>query len=328
LKNIECPHLVVSPQHHEKDAHVQDPQPDFRPVAGQAEDLEPGLRRVLAPNPSPMTYRGTNTYLFGHKQIAVIDPGPNDPTHLQAILAAIGEAKVSHILVTHSHVDHSPLARPLAMATGAPVLAYGPSQAGRSDIMQRLAEQGALGGGEGVDGDFSPDVQLAHGDQIETDEWQLTALHTPGHMANHLCFASKDLLFSGDLVMGWASSLVSPPDGDLTSFMSSCRALLNTAWRVMHAGHGAPITDPNTRLQELIAHREMREAAILDTLALGPNTAAGLAAKIYTETPPALLTAAERNVLAHLIDLTTRKRIAPTKDLSASAEFRVIERSK
>ncbi|WP_204114622.1 MBL fold metallo-hydrolase [Shimia biformata] len=295
----------------------------FDPTPGLPEDLGHGVRRVLAPNPSPMTFRGTNTYLVGQGDIAVIDPGPDDPAHLQAILAVLRPGEwISHILVTHAHLDHSPLARPLADHTGAPILAFGDAFSGRSAVMQDLAERGLAGGGEGVDAGFTPDQRLAHGDRVQVGDVTLTALHTPGHFGNHLAFAMGDICFTGDLVMGWASSLVSPPDGDLTDFMASCRMLRDGDWTVFHAGHGAPIETPLDRLDWLIAHRETREAEILAALADGPARAFDLATRIYTETPPALIGAATRNVFAHLVDLTGRKLTAPEQTLESDAVFR------
>lgn len=301
---------------------MQDPQPDFRPEPGMAETLLPGLRRIVAPNPSPMTFRGTNTYLLGTRALAVIDPGPDDPAHLEAIFAALEPGQsVSHILVTHAHLDHSPLARPLAAWTGAPVLAFGRYDAGRSAVMQALAESGLAGGGEGIDRTFSPDVLLADRERIDGDGWRLTALHTPGHMSNHLSFDCNGRLFTGDHVMGWASSLVSPPDGDLTAFMASLRRLRGRGWRQFLPGHGAAIDAPEARLSELIAHREMRESAILAALESGPATANELTARIYTDVPPALLPAAVRNVLAHLIDLTAKSVVTPEGFLHAETRF-------
>ncbi|WP_417208846.1 MBL fold metallo-hydrolase [Antarctobacter sp.] len=302
---------------------MRDPQPDFHPVSGVAEVLAPGVRRVLAPNPSPMTYRGTNSYLLGTRDIAVIDPGPDDRGHLEAILRALMPGqRVTHILVTHAHLDHSPLARALSQQTGAPILGFGPPEAGRRPVMQALAEGGLVGGGEGVDRGFVPDQALADGDIVQADGWRIEALHTPGHMANHLSFACGDVLFSGDLVMGWASSLVSPPDGDLTAFMASLERLQTRDWSVFHAGHGAPVLDPAARLAELLAHRRAREAAILDALTDGPATARALADRIYTDTPAALLPAAARNVLSHLIDMTENFRVEPDRELAEDAQFR------
>lgn len=301
---------------------MQDPDPDFQPVIGEAEALAPGLRRIVAPNPSPMTFRGTNTYLLGERDLAVIDPGPDSDAHLAAILDAVGPgARISHILVTHSHVDHSPLAARLAHETGAPVWAMGDHLAGRSEPMRALAARGLVGGGEGVDTGFAPHETLADGDTLRGAGWEVTALATPGHMGNHMAFAWDGALFCGDLVMGWASSLVSPPDGDLTDFMASCRRLAARDWQVFHSGHGAPITDPAGRLDWLITHREGREAQIVAALSDAPGTATALARRIYHDIPEQMLPAASRNVLAHLIDLTTRGIARPDGELTESAEF-------
>ncbi|MBK1635848.1 MBL fold metallo-hydrolase [Rhodovulum adriaticum] len=295
---------------------------DFDPVPGHPEQIAPGLRRVLAPNPSPMTFRGTNTYIVGHGAVAVIDPGPNDPAHRAAILGALGPGeRVSHILVTHSHVDHSPLARPLARETGAPVLAYGDSAAGRRPDLAALS---GLGGGEGVDADFTPDRTLADGAVVTGADWQITALHTPGHMGNHMCFAWRDALFSGDHVMGWASSMVSPPDGDLAAFMASLDRLAARAERTLYPGHGAPVDDGPARIAELTAHRRARRAQVLAALAQGPTTPAALTHAIYTDVAPALLGAAQRNVLAHLIELADENRAAPMAEMAASTRWKAL----
>lgn len=285
--------------------------------------LEPGLRRLIAPNPSPMTFRGTNTYILGEGSVAVIDPGPALPGHLSAILDALepGE-RIGAILVTHSHRDHSPLARPLSEATGAPVLAAGPSDWGRSAVMARLAAEGGIGGGEGVDPDFHPDEQIGEGSRVDGGWGRITVLETPGHMANHLGFAWEGALFTGDLVMGWSTSLVSPPDGDMGAFLASCRRLAERDDRVYHPGHGDPVTTPQARAAELVAHRAAREAQILAALAeRAPRTARSIAARIYTDLAPALLPAAERNVLAHLIDLSERNLVEPDGPLHATSRF-------
>ena len=301
------------------------PPDDFDPEIGQADLLEPGLRRIVAPNPSPMTYRGTNTYLLGRLEIAVIDPGPESADHLSAILAACpAPQRITQIFVTHSHVDHSPLAAALAGATGAKIYAFGPSEAGRSEAMRACLAAGMKGGGEGIDIDFSPDILMRDGSRHPAGDEEITAWHTPGHMGNHMCFAWQDAVFCGDLVMGWASSLVSPPDGDLTAFMASCRKLAETDWRIFHAGHGAPIEAPVARLNWLIEHRLGREAQILAALEAGPATAEALARTIYTDTPAALLPAAARNVFAHLIDLHLNNRVSAAPQLSAQAQFTLI----
>jgi glyoxylase-like metal-dependent hydrolase (beta-lactamase superfamily II) len=283
----------------------------------QSETLEPGVRRVTANNPSPMTFTGTQTYLVGEGEVCVIDPGPADRDHLQAILAALAPGeRVSKILVTHSHLDHSPLARPLAEATGAKVLGAGPSDWGRSPVMSALGA--ALGGGEGVDEHFAPDACLAEGDTFDG----ITVLETPGHMANHLSFTHGDALFSGDLVMGWSTSLVSPPDGDMTAFFASVERLEARNDRVYYPGHGDPVTEPQARCRALLEHRRSREAQILLALQdIGPASAATLARHIYTDVAPALLPAAARNVLAHLIDLHARARITTPAPIHADSLF-------
>ncbi len=276
---------------------TEDPTPPLQ--------LEPGLLRLLAPNPSPMTEAGTNSYLLGHDQVCIIDPGPDDPRHLRALLAAIDGRPVRGIVVTHAHRDHSALARALAAATRAPVLAFGDATSGRSPAMQRLAGAG-IGGGEGVDAGFAPDIQLRDGESLHGTGWSLRAFHTPGHFGNHLCLEWNGALFTGDLVMGWASSLVSPPDGDLTRFMRSCARMRNLAPRILYPGHGAPVVDAVDRIDWLIAHRRGREAQILAALSDGPASPDALTALIYADTPAALRPAAMRNILAHLIDLAER----------------------
>lgn len=296
-----------------------------KPQPGAAVGLGAGLRRILAPNPGPMTFWGTNTYLLGTRRLAVIDPGPQDDAHLDAILRALGPGQsISHILVTHAHLDHSPLARRLAEITGAPVLAHGDARAGRSPVMQRLAQTGEIGGGEGVDTAFAPDQQLADGDMISGDGWSVTALWTPGHFGNHMSFATGQSVLCGDVVMGWASSLVSPPDGDLTQFLASCARLRAQAPARLLPGHGAPIEDPVARIDWLVAHRRAREAAILDVLASGTQTAAEISARVYTDIADAMLPAATRNVLAHLIDLTSQNRVHPHGPLHPDTPFGLI----
>ncbi|MEM6373838.1 MAG: MBL fold metallo-hydrolase [Pseudomonadota bacterium] len=297
----------------------------FDPRPGLCAALEPGLRRILAPNPSPMTFRGTNTYLIGTRDIAVIDPGPQDKSHLEAILAALGpDQRVSHIIATHSHLDHTPLASVLAEHTGAPVLGFGPAHAGRSAVMSGLVSAGMAGGGEGIDHRFSPNITVADGARITGSDWTLEVIHTPGHLGNHICLGWNDTCLTGDHVMGWASSLVSPPDGDLTDFMASCDRLAARNWRVFYPGHGAPVADPAARLSWLITHRRGREAAILDALRTEPATAHSIARRVYTDTPATLLPAATRNVLAHLIDLTGKSMACPQGPLTADTVFEAV----
>lgn len=280
------------------------------------------IRRVRAPNPSPLTGSGTNSWILGDGDVAVIDPGPDLPEHLEMILSTLGpHERLTSILVTHPHRDHSALARPLAERTGAPVYGFGPVGSGRSASMKRLVAEGLEGGGEGADAGFSPDIRLADGDSIGGGGWQVTALHTPGHMGEHLCFAAGDVLFSGDHVMGWSTSLVSPPDGDMGAYMSSLLRLQGRAWSRFLPGHGEAVDDPAQRLAELLAHRRTREQQILDALKLGPATAHQIASCVYAETPQALLPAATRNTLAHLIDLLQKNLVEVDATPVARARF-------
>lgn len=280
---------------------------------------EPAKVRVIrADNPSPLTGPGTNSFLIGTDEVAVIDPGPDDPAHVAAILEA-AEGRISHILVTHPHLDHSAAVPRLAAATGAPVMAFGTAEAGRSPPMQRLAEAGAVGGGEGADAAFRPDVTLADGDVLRGAGWEITAVHTPGHMGSHLSFRLGDAVLCGDLVMGWATTLISPPDGDLVDYLRSLERLALLAPHVLYPAHGDPVTDPLPRLAELAAHRRARTAQILTALDAAPGPAEALAARIYTEIPAALLPAATRNVLAHLVALGDLGAVVPEGGLTAGA---------
>ena len=300
------------------------PSQENPPKVGQPIQLEPGLRVILAPNPSPMTYWGTNTYLLGTEKLTVIDPGPESAQHLEAILNAVRpDQTITQIVVTHSHKDHSPLALALQRETGAEIIGFGDSLAGRSDVMTALAQKAEVGGGEGVDKDFAPDLTVADGDAIDVDGGKLRVIHTPGHMGNHICLGWGDACFTGDHIMGWASSLVSPPDGDLTDFMASCARLSKTDWRVFYSGHGAPISDTKARLEWLIAHRRSRETEILAELRKGPTNAESLARAIYVDVNPKLLRAAQHNVFAHLIDLVGRGLVRASQPIEMEAIFQV-----
>ena len=293
-------------------------------AAGEPEELAPGLRCVTAPNPGPMTFTGTRSYLLGETRIAILDPGPACDRHLDALEAAVGSASVAAILVTHAHRDHSGGAAAAGARLGAPVMAFGDRP--RSDAMAARATAGELGGGEGVDVDFRPDRRLRDGEEIAGPGWTLTALHTPGHLGDHLCFAWAEgrALFSGDLVMGWATTLISPPDGDLGAYRASLARLGARDERVFHPGHGPAVTDPHGLIATHLAHRRAREGEILAALARRPAPIEALVAELYADVDRRLWPAAARNVLAHLLDLAERGRVAPAGELTARAVFALV----
>ena len=295
---------------------------------GVAEVVAPGVRRVVAPNPSPMTFTGTASYLVGLERIAVIDPGPDDARHLAALRLAAGAGRIVAILVTHTHRDHSEGAAALAAATGAPTYGFGPHGAGRSPQMAARAETavgGALAGGEGADRSFAPTHRLGDGAAVESDEWRLGALHTPGHLSNHLCFAleGSGVLFTGDTVMGWATAMISPPDGDMAAFMASLARLADRDDRLYLPGHGRPVRDPAAMVAWQIAHRRAREGQILDALTQGAADPGALARALYADVDPRLWPAAARSVLAHLLALEAGGRVTAEGPAGPQTRFRL-----
>ena len=292
---------------------------------GVAEEVAPGVRRVTAQNPSAFTFTGTRSYLLGRGDVALIDPGPEDPAHVAAIMGALGPGdRITRVLVTHSHRDHTGAVPAIVAATGAEVVGFGPHGSGMSDTMRRLAAGGAaLGGGEGGDPGFAPDRLLADGEAVEGDGWSLVALHTPGHLSNHLSFAleGSGIVFTGDTVMGFATTLVSPPEGDMAAFMASLERLAERDDRLYLPGHGHPVRQPGAMLAWQIAHRRKRFEQILEALKDGPVDAASLARRIYTDVDPALLPAASRNVLASLIGLADRGEVRSHGPIGAGSVF-------
>lgn len=293
---------------------------------GVIEVVAPGVRRMTCPNPSPYTFTGTQTYLVGDRDLALIDPGPDRGEHLDALLGSLDPGqRISHILITHSHNDHSPGAARVAAQTGARIHAWGPHGAGLSPTMQRLVADGAdIGGGEGGDVDFTPDVVLEDGDRLEGDGWAFEAIHTPGHLSNHLSFGLEGtgIVFTGDMVMGFATTLVSPPDGDMAAFMASLDRLAGRSGdQVFLPGHGQAVEDPAGMVQYQIGHRQSRFDQILTALGEGAADATALTQAIYTDIDPALLPAARRNVLASLIGLADQGRVGCAGGISADAVF-------
>jgi glyoxylase-like metal-dependent hydrolase (beta-lactamase superfamily II) len=265
---------------------------------GMIERPGPLVRRLLAPNPSPFTYTGTQTYLVGEGEVAVIDPGPAIPAHLEALQAALAGEKVTAILCTHTHRDHSPASRPLQAATGAPIVGCAPL----------TIEDDGPRADDSFDADYRPDRILADGERLAGEAWTLEAVATPGHTSNHLCFALPEAgaLFSGDHVMGWSTTVVAPPDGDMAAYMASLERLHARTDSVYYPAHGPAVTDPRQHLDRLIAHRRDRERQILAHLAAGEGRIPAMVADMYRDVDPRLHPAAGRSVLAHLIDLETR----------------------
>lgn len=265
---------------------------------GRIERLDPLVRRLLAPNPSPFTYSGTQTHIVGTGQVAIIDPGPDLDAHVAALLAAVAGEQVTAILCTHTHRDHSPASRPLAVVTGAPIIGCAPL----------AVDCGGPGDDEAFDPDYVPNRVLADGERLSGPGWELEAVATPGHTSNHLCFAlpQSRALFSGDHVMGWSTSIVSPPDGDMGAYMRSLERLLGRDDGIYYPAHGPAVEKPQNLVRDLIAHRKQREGQILRLLEEGETEIPEMVEQMYCNVDPHLHPAAARSVLAHLIDLRRR----------------------
>ncbi|NBB52453.1 MBL fold metallo-hydrolase [Rhizobium sp. CRIBSB] len=287
---------------------------------GRCDTLSPLIRRVIAANPGPFTYTGTGTYIVGSgatgATVAVIDPGPDDDHHLAALLAAVQGQVVSHVLVTHTHRDHAPLARPFAAATGAVVLAAAPprTQSHASDFLD-----------EEDDLDFRPDRVLGDGDTISGPDWTLETVSTPGHSSNHLAFAllEENALFTGDHVMGWSTTVVAPPDGDMGAYMASLEKVMARSFSTLWPTHGAPILAPGPFLEAYRAHRLNREQQILGALTPTGRSIADMVPQLYSAVDPRLWPAASLSVHAHLIDLVRRGRAFADPEPTLQALYRV-----
>jgi glyoxylase-like metal-dependent hydrolase (beta-lactamase superfamily II) len=290
--------------------------PQFRTAMtfayGEPRELAPGVVRLVANNPGPFTFKGTNTYLIGHDDLVLIDPGPGDAAHLEAILATVGGRRLGHILITHTHRDHVDGLDALVAATGARTAGFG----------RRAARPGATrtspSGSEYIDQDFAPDIRLDHGDRVAGDGWALTALHTPGHAPDHLCFELEGtgLLFSGDHVMGWNTSVVAPPEGSMADYLRSLQRLGERADRVYFPGHGGRVDEPQRLVKAFLLHRRMREQAILDCIRAGTNTVKAIVPAIYRGLDARLANAAALSVLAHVEHLIERGLVRCDSPLS------------
>ena len=289
------------------------PMPAFE--YGRTEVVSPLIRRVIANNPGPFTFTGTGTYVVGRAEVgagvAVIDPGPLDEAHLAALLSAVEGQTVSHVLVTHTHRDHAPLARPFAAAVGAPILAAPPART--VHVAASLDEED--------DETFQPDILLTGGERLAGDGWTIEAMATPGHASNHLAFilAEENALFSGDHVMGWSTTVVAPPDGDMGAYMASLEAVIDRDFATLWPTHGAPITEPGPFLAAYKAHRLAREAQVLARLAAGYRRIADMVPVLYAAVDSRLWPAASLSVWAHLIALERAgiARAAPEPTLDA-----------
>lgn len=295
---------------------------DFDPPHGEPVEVAPGVRRVTAANASPFTFRGTNTFLIGTRDLAVLDPGPADPAHIEALMRAIGEAKIAHILVSHTHRDHSRGSRLLKARTGAPILASGRERSARPPHPGEENKLDAAG-----DAEFTPDVVLADEALVEGEDYRLLALATPGHTADHLAFAllGHDLLFSGDHVMGWSTTVVAPPDGSMADYMASLDRLLARPEHRYLPAHGGDIADGPAHVRALRAHRRMRETAIMERLQRGDGTVEELVGQIYRALDPRLAPAAALSTLAHLEDLVRRGAAAADGPPTLTARYWPIE---
>jgi len=289
---------------------------DFSFEYGRLEPVAPMIRRIVARNPSPFTFKGTGTYIVGNGDVAVIDPGPDIAEHVDALVAGLSGERVTHILITHTHRDHSPAARALQTASGAPTYGFGPHAGGK---------RGDPAVEEGGDWDFAPDVTLRDGDRVAGKGWTFEAVHTPGHTSNHLCFALADagVLFSGDHVMGWSTSVIAPPDGDMAAYMASLDKLLGRRDAVYWPTHGPAITEPHEHVRAFIAHRREREAGILGCLRAGVERVDAIVERLYVGLQPGLRRAAGRSVHAHLIDLVARGLVECDGPPSIDASYRV-----
>jgi glyoxylase-like metal-dependent hydrolase (beta-lactamase superfamily II) len=275
----------------------------FEPDYGRLVRVTPLISRVVANNPSPFTFKGTGVYIVGDKDVAVIDPGPDMPEHVEALKRALAGKRVTHILVTHCHSDHSPAAKPLKQWSGARTYAFGPHGRARDEFEAKVEAGGDL--------DFMPDIRVKDGETIQGNGFTFECVHTPGHTSNHMCFALKEekALFTGDHIMGWSTTVVTPPDGNMTEYMASVKKLQARDDKTLYPTHGAPVTEPKPFLAAYLEHRYEREAQILTAIKDGLDTIPAMVARIYASVDKGLHAAASRSVLAHLIKLEEEGKV-------------------
>lgn len=286
---------------------------DFSPPYGEIEVISPRIRRVTAPNPAPYTFKGTGTYIIGHGDVAVIDPGPHIPDHIDAIIAGLGGETITHILVTHNHQDHSPGARPLAEVCDAKIYAF--------DVGKQLYS--APDAEEGLDKNFFPDVILKNGDQISGGDWTLDVVHTPGHLSNHICFGllEEKALFTGDHVMGWSTTIISPPDGNMQDYLDSLEMMMGRDDEIYYPTHGLPIEKPLNFVKQLLGHRLRRDKEIIRTLEGHTLSIEELVGKIYPGLDKKLHLAASRTLFAHLIRLVALGKVSSDSTPSETSRY-------
>jgi glyoxylase-like metal-dependent hydrolase (beta-lactamase superfamily II) len=286
----------------------------------QVQEVAPGVRAIVADNPGPFTFKGTISYIVGRGQVAIIDPGPDDVVHVAALLDAVRDETVTHIFVTHTHRDHSPAAAKIKDATGAKVLAQGPHKPARLLHTGEIRRLDAS-----VDLDFRPDITLADGEIVNGKGWTLQAVATPGHTANHMAYAFKeaDLLFAGDHVMAWSTTIVAPPDGAMSDYMASLHKLAERSEPLYLSGHGAPVRDAPRYVQYLIRHRQAREASILHRLGKGAADIPTIVRAVYIGLDPRLVGAAALSVLAHLEELVARGAVVTEGPASIGGIYRL-----
>src|SRR6516165_4533554 len=292
----------------------------FSLLPDQVQEIAPGVRAIVADNPGPHTFKGTVSYIVGSRQVAIIDPGPDDAAHVTALLEAVRNETVTQIFVTHTHRDHSPAAAQIKAATGAPVLAQGPHRLARALHTGETRRLDAS-----ADLDFRPDVALADGETVSGRGWTLQAVTTPGHTANHMVFAFKeaDLLFAGDHVMAWSTTIVAPPDGAMSDYMASLYKLAARSEPIYLPGHGAPVREAPRYVQFLIRHRQGREASILHRLGKGAADIPTIVKAVYIGLDPRLIAAAGLSVLAHLEELVECGAVVTDGVLSIAGTYRL-----